>query len=1423
MAQNVSPELLQTLSEMIASAIRQSTAQTQHDAPPAPAQPRPPQFSMPAYRATDGTTIADYFTRFTWALELSKIPENEHAQYARVYMGTELNDSLKILVSPKNPENLSYSEIQSKLTEHLDATRNKYAESIKFRSTMQRSGEPIAGFTLRLRQAATYCEYGTFLDRMLIEQFIKGLESRDMCDEIIAKKPESFTAAYEIAHALEATRNTANEVKAEDITSKPDSTHRIGYEKPPSRKSNNQRPLSWSTSRQQNANQSRPRQGSHQSKQTTSEEQPTCAGCGGDHARSQCRFFDAECRNCGKKGHIARVCRCKPRQRRTNQVTEETEEELPADYSDTVYFGRIETIGKVQSPGRQLIDVNIEGTTVKMELDTGAPCSIIDKSKLSLIKPNFTLQKTDRLFASYTGHCINCIGKTLVTATIGTTSRNLNLYVVDAEFETLLGREWISEFVREIDFECLFAKPESIHNLATEPSLSQDQQKELDATINRFQDVFSDLPGKLSGPQAKMHLKSGATPIFARARDVPVALRDAYAKEIDAKIASGFYKRVEYSEWASTTHVVAKKNGKLRITGNYKPTLNPRIIIDEHPIPKVENLFNRMRGATLFCHLDVTDAYTHLEVDDEFSHALTLNTPTHGLIRPTRAVYGAANIPAIWQRRMDTVLQGLENVVSFFDDTIVFATNSEKLIEALSTTLERFRQHGLKLNRAKCKFAEPVLEALGHKIDGTGIHKSDAHIRAVRDAPKPTTPEELQLFLGKATYYSAFIPDLSTKDRPLRDMLLNDPLVWTPAGEKAYKDLKDTLTSPQILMQYDPSLPLLLATDASKTGLGAVLSHRLSNGRERPIAYASRTMSATEQRYPQIDKEALAIVWAAQKFFKYLYARHFTLITDHKPLTQILHPEKSLPVLCISRMANYADYLAHFDYDVLFKKSKANANADYCSRAPLLSTIHAIKNSISLQREEVGGFDDFDFFAVHQMQQLPVRSEAIARETRRDLHLGRIVKLLETGQDLARHDFKAPEVKYTLAANCLMFEHRVVVPPALRNAILKDLHTAHLGIVKMKGMARSFVFWPGIDSDIDNLAKSCTTCASHAHAPPKFRDHHWEYPKAPWERIHIDYAGPVADTMLLIVVDAYSKWLEVKPTTTTTAAATIALMDDLFTAHGSPVTVVSDNGRQFVAEEFKEFLKGSGVKYHKLTAPYHPSTNGQAERYVQTVKDALNAMKTTKGLLRTNLNEFLRQFRKAPHSTTGQSPAQLFLGRELRTRLNLVRPDDVHTRVSEKQRTEMDSTFRTLKVGQAVYFLSGNPNLDKWVPGTVIDRLGDLHYSIQFGDKKVKRHIDQIRSFPDNKPQSEPEAKSAQIGNGQPSRRLRYHDTVEARAIPVTPAAPAVPTTPVTPSTPATPLGPRQLRLPAPRLPYTPQNPRRSSRTRAPPSRFSPS
>ncbi|KYN29995.1 Uncharacterized protein K02A2.6 [Trachymyrmex cornetzi] len=268
-------------------------------------------------------------------------------------------------------------------------------------------------------------------------------------------------------------------------------------------------------------------------------------------------------------------------------------------------------------------------------------------------------------------------------------------------------------------------------------------------------------------------------------------------------------------------------------------------------------------------------------------------------------------------------------------------------------------------------------------------------------------------------------------------------------------------------------------------------------------------------------------------------------------------------------MANYADYLSHFNYNIEFRTTKENVNADYCSRAPV-----SIQRKLTNKEEgeEAEQFDDFDYFILNQVRQLPIRAEQISRETRKDPHLGKIVQALQSGHNLTSAGYKAPEANYTLAANCLLFEHRVVVPSSLRQPILEDLHAAHLGIVKMKGMARSFVYWPGIDADIERVAKACTQCAEHARAPPQMRNHHWEYPRGPWERIHVDYAGPVAGVMLLIIVDAYSKWMEVKPTNSTTSTATIAILDELFTAYGAPITIVSDNGTPFTSAEFQKIL-----------------------------------------------------------------------------------------------------------------------------------------------------------------------------------------------------------------------------------------------------------
>ena len=203
-----------------------------------------------------------------------------------------------------------------------------------------------------------------------------------------------------------------------------------------------------------------------------------------------------------------------------------------------------------------MINVQINGRQVSMELDTGAPCGIINHNTLRKLIPNVSLQKSDRQFASYTKHRIICMGRARVCVTVGGTTRRLNLYVVKGDFDPLFGREWITHFANEINFIELFSSPANINSLTTTtPELSEEQNQRLKLLLNRYEDVFCSVAGKLTGPPASLHLKPGATPSFAKAREIPFALRDTYAEEIDSKIAAGFYERVEYSEWAPTTHV----------------------------------------------------------------------------------------------------------------------------------------------------------------------------------------------------------------------------------------------------------------------------------------------------------------------------------------------------------------------------------------------------------------------------------------------------------------------------------------------------------------------------------------------------------------------------------------------------------------------------------------------------------------------------------------------------------------------------------------------------------------------------------------------------------------------------------------------------------------------------------------------------
>ena len=751
-------------------------------------------------------------------------------------------------------------------------------------------------------------------------------------------------------------------------------------------------------------------------------------------------------------------------------------------------------------------------------------------------------------------------------------------------------------------------------------------------------------------------------------------------------------------------------------------------------------------GGKQFTKLDLRAAYQQMPLDAEAAKLVTINTH-QGLYEFTKLPFGVSSAPAIFQRAMDGILQGMSHVICYLDDILVTGTTEEEHMRNLEEVLRRLKEHGITLKREKCFFFKDAVQYLGRVIDAKGIHTSRAKLQAVLDAPSPTNVRELRSVLGMINYYIKFLPDLSTLLHPLHSLLRdNQRWVWSEACQRAFTEVKQRLTRAPVLAHYDPDVPLVLAADASAYGLGAVISHQWADGTERPIAFASRTLSSSERNYPQVEKEALSLVFGIRKFHQYVYGRSFTLVTDHQPLTTIFGPKRGIPTLAAVHMQRWALLLSGYTYNIRYRSTLAHANADGLSRVPL--------PAVELEEST----------SVHHLVEdlpMPVLASEITTATRVDAKLSKVIMCCQKGwppkPPEGLEPFWRKRDELTTEGDCLLWGSRVVVPTKLRDKVLKELHQGHPGIVKMKQVARSCVWWPGIDKQLEGVAKTCVPCQSNAHSPPKAPLQVWPWPTTPWERIHVDFLGPFLGKMIFIAVDAHSKWPVAYIMPSTTAAQTIEVLREMFARNGLPKQLVSDNGPQFRADEFRQFLSRNGVQ-HTLTPPYHPASNGAAERFVQTIKQSLRASHHSGTPLSQALATFLLRYRSTPHCTMGVAPCMLFCNRRLRTRLDLLAPD-MATRVQrqqdkQKQHHDRHSHYRELEVGQTVWarnFQQGS----RWKRGVISDRLGPRSYLIELdGGELWRRHLDHIRVGTPDTTQESRETTAEENWDFQPEKDL---------------------------------------------------------------------
>ena len=431
-------------------------------------------------------------------------------------------------------------------------------------------------------------------------------------------------------------------------------------------------------------------------------------------------------------------------------------------------------------------------------------------------------------------------------------------------------------------------------------------------------------------------------------------------------------------------------------------------------------------------------------------------------------------------------------------------------------------------------------------------------------------------------------------------------------------------------------------------GLGAVLAQK-QQGEFRVIMYASRSLTEVERRYSQTEREALAIVWACERFHTYLYGIKFHLVTDHKPL-ECLYSRKSRPP---ARIERWVLRMQIFDYTIEYKPGSENI-ADSLSR---LSCCHSKEEEKTRNVAE-----EYVRFIAQTATPTAMTTREVEEHSHRDAELSEVRRCIHEGVWNNKECVKYIPVKEELCVigKVVLRGTRIVIPQSLRQQVLAIAHEGHVGIVATKLRLRTKVWWPGIDKEAEQYVRSCHGCQLVGQATPPEPLMPTELPLGKWQDLSLDLLGPMpTGEYLLVVIDYYSRYYEVEILMSVTASQIISRLEKIFAVHGLPVTITSDNGPQFRAEEFEQYLVDNGILHRKVT-PQWAQTNGEVERQNRSLLKNMRIAQAEGKNWRKELVRYLATYRTTPHTVTGVCPAELLFGRKIRTKMPELRETTVN-------------------------------------------------------------------------------------------------------------------------------------------------------------------
>lgn len=799
------------------------------------------------------------------------------------------------------------------------------------------------------------------------------------------------------------------------------------------------------------------------------------------------------------------------------------------------------------------------------------------------------------------------------------TDSNLNFFWQtggqEKEDEPKGGEVYLIEAPTPFDFE-------NLHVEGTNEEIARDLKNQL-ITHHRHQFAcnYSEL-GRAKDVEMKIRLFDN-TPFSTRAYRLAKAENDILESIIEELLQYGLI-RESNSCYASPALLVGKKDGDLRMCVDYRK-LNSRTIKYNYPLPRIDEMIDRLTGAKFLHLIDLKTGY-HLMGMEEESKPLTSFVSQKGQFEFNVMPFGLTNAPRTFQHYMNRVLKPVQHIAAvYLDDIIVHASTEEESQERLFKVLKVLEEYNLSLNPKKCHFNVQGGTVLGFEISDGHVKPGRQKLEAVAKFPRPTTIKNIRQFMGLTGYFRHFVKNYAGIAKPLTSLLKRDRVwYWGNDEEEAFQELKAALTSCPVLALYNPEAETEVHTDASALGLAGMILQRQSDGKFHPIAYFSRQTTAAEANYHSYELEMLAVVETTCKYRNYLLNKKFTIVTDCNAITTC-KTQKEL----VRRIYRWWVYMSEFDYDVRHRPGEKMQHVDALSRNPP----SVADENFVLQIEA----EDWVLSAQNTDPQLVKIRETLSRHPK-------------TAEDKIIHrDYHLQQDRiYHKSSRGLLW----AVPRSMRHQIVKSAHEGanHGGAEKTLQKLNEAYWFPRMRKYVDRFVKCCIPCLFAKRKGGKQEGLLNPIPKGkvPLKTMHVDHLGPFPlsprrNQHLIVAVDAFTKFTFMRAVRTTDAKAVIEYLRDLFATYGTPERIVTDRGPAFKSRKFKAFCNQNSITHIKV-AVATARANGQVERLNQAVKHGL----LTTAEEENKWDEEVRRVQFAINNTVNQStkrtPSQLLLG-----------------------------------------------------------------------------------------------------------------------------------------------------------------------------------